>query len=235
MSATMIETYPPASTSAAETRTGRVARLRALAWAGLRRMYRPQQHDFVFTLRRTAEGVRPEGESVRYTAITLLALAREASDDVRGVLGGESAERIGARLVERVADVSNLGDVALTCRAAAALAIPTLDAALERLQRLFDEAVQFQTVELAWVVAATCEAPQTPMVRKLRERAGRLLCGVFEPKSGLFPHTLDERGGTWLASPTWCTRLRRCRCCTQPAAATPRCIWPNVAASGFAS
>ena len=157
MSATMIDT-PRAAMPARETNGGRVARLRALAWAGLRRMYRPQQRAFVFTLRRTADGVQPEGESVRYTAITLLGMAREADADNRGVLAGESAERVCARLVERLDGVTNLGDVALTCRAAAALETPALGVALERLQHLLDEATQFQTVELSWVVAALCEA-----------------------------------------------------------------------------
>ena len=62
-------------------------RLRALAFAGLPRMYSPAQKRFVFRLRRTRTGVVSEGLSRRYTAITLIGLAEEdaaaAPDDDR--------------------------------------------------------------------------------------------------------------------------------------------------------
>src|SRR5215217_2599106 len=95
------------------TAESRVARLRAMSLRGLRRMYDPSRQTFVFRLRKTREGVVPEGFSVRYTAISLIGLSTAGRDEVASVLGS-SGDAVYASLAAAACASTNVGDVALT-------------------------------------------------------------------------------------------------------------------------
>jgi hypothetical protein len=170
-----------------------VDRLRGLALAALRRMYRRSEGLFAFRLRRTPEGVALEGSSRRYTAITAIGLAGESGEDVQSVLG-RSLTSLEDQLLQDVSGAANLGDVALTLWAAALLDSPGRGRALERIVALGPLQGARHTVELAWTLAALCLDPARP-VQDLRERLAARLRDAFNPDSSLFPHVVGGRGG----------------------------------------
>ena len=57
--------------------TPSIQRLRRLAFDGLAAMYDGSDRIFVFRVRREGTGTVREGKSLRYTAISLIGLARE--------------------------------------------------------------------------------------------------------------------------------------------------------------
>lgn len=170
-----------------------VQRLRELAVTALGRMYRPSEGLFAFRLRRTPEGVAPEGSSRRYTAITAIGLAGESGKDVQAILG-RSLRSLGDQLLQDVAAAANLGDAALTLWAGALLERPGRDRALERIVALGPLHGPQYTVELAWALAALCLDPATP-AGELRERLAARLRDAFDPENGTFPHVVGKAGG----------------------------------------
>jgi hypothetical protein len=170
-----------------------VDRLRELALQALERMYRRSEGLFAFRLRRTREGVALEGSSRRYTAITAIGLAGEHSEDAERILGGSLAS-LDDRLLQDVAGVANLGDVALTLWAAALLDRPGRGRALERIVALAPLQGARPTVELAWTLAALCLDPARP-AEDLREGLAARLRDSFNAGSSLFPHAVGGVGG----------------------------------------
>jgi hypothetical protein len=177
--------------------TGLVARLRSLALQALARMYRPEERLFVFRLRRGPRGqVLPEGLSRRYTAIALIGLAGEGEAAARPVLNGHGPHDVCGRLMAEVVRSTNLGDVALTLWAAAAVGYPDRRWAWDRLVELAPAHRPHPVVELAWTLLALCASDEPPG-NGLRDRVADRLLAAFQSRSALFPHLagVNGRGG----------------------------------------
>jgi hypothetical protein len=180
-----------------------VPRLRELALRGLTRMYRGRDRGFAFRVRRARDGVRLEGSSLRYTAISLIGLAGESEPAQAAVLAGVDARTACAPLVRAACSVDNLGDVALALWAAAAAGVRDRRALAERLLALRPEAAPHATVEVAWTLAALC-ADVDAGGAGMRERLARRLIAAWEPRSGMFPHRLGSPGAAGLRGHVCC-------------------------------
>lgn len=175
-----------------------VTRLLDIAGHTLRHTY--ADGEFVFTLRGTrgqdgAWRVSPVGTSLRYGAIAALGLLRHSDAVQRSVLGGETAHDLITRLAKRLPEVSNIGDTALVCWAAAEAEHGAMDLALQRLAELQEHRASAFVVESAWVVSALVAARRNADVEKslarartrlLAARSGRLYPHVFEGEVSWF-------------------------------------------------
>jgi hypothetical protein len=131
-----------------------VRRLLGLAVPGLRASW--TDGGFVFT--RTGSDARPVGRSLRYAAIAALGLRCLPPDEQRTVLHGSTADDLVDNLTSGLDRVTNLGDAALVCWAAAEALHPDLPRALEHLARLDPAGAPVHTVDGAWVVSALAAA-----------------------------------------------------------------------------
>jgi hypothetical protein len=194
----------PAKPSLAEpdARMGFLERIRAMAVRSLARMYRPEERLFVFRLRREGAGVVSEGLSPRYTAITLIGLAEEDEKTVAAVLGAHDLRTVYGRLLEDVPKATNLGDVALTLWAGAALGHPDRRVAVERLRALHPETKAHPTVELAWVLSALTK--DDGAADDVRETAARRLLASFNRHTSVFPHVIGGERQNAIASHVSC-------------------------------
>jgi hypothetical protein len=163
--------------------------LRALALRALPRMYEPSRQRFVFRVRRAPGGVTTEGESFRYTAITLLGLAGETEETAARALRGQRASAVCSSLVAGLAGADNLGDVALTLWACRLLRHPEWERALRRLVELRPLEGPRPTVELSWTLAALSADADLPAA-DLRAAVARRLQSAFAERSSLFPHVV---------------------------------------------
>jgi hypothetical protein len=187
-------TASPSLTAAASTGTAAfLEHLRALAFSGLPRMYRPEEKRFMFRLRRTPGGVVSEGTSRRYTAITLIGLAEEDEAAATRVMAGHTPRAVAESLLAELPQVDNLGDVALALWAAHAVGVADRSAGWDRLAALRPDEGQRFTVEVAWALAALTIDAEAPH-RELRDRIARRLLAARGAASTLFPHVLDGRG-----------------------------------------
>jgi hypothetical protein len=191
-------------TSIRSDAAGRIAELRSLALTALARMYRPDERLFAFRVRRCPDGDRLEGASQRYTAIVLIALAREAEDVARRILAGPAAEHVLEHLVERIGRAHDLGEVALTLWAARALNDGKAAVALARLRAMEPNKGRYPTVELAWSLTALTvrsdEATDEALAASIAER----LLASFREGSGLFPHWPRDAQASFLRSHVSC-------------------------------
>jgi hypothetical protein len=155
--------------------------------------------EFVFRL----DGVReqtgdwkltPAGKSHRYGAITALGLLRLPEHAQRGVLAGETCHELVGRLAMRLDEMTGLGDVALTCWAAAESRHDALPRALERLAQLDDMRRPTYVVDAAWIVSALVAARSLAHVEDHLERAKRRL--IAARRGALFPRATSG-GATW--------------------------------------
>lgn len=166
-----------------------VADLRALSLRALARMYRSEQHVFVFTIRRRGGKPVAEGVSRRYTAIALIGLTGEDESAATDVLGGEDVHGLCGRLLEDVHTVDNIGDVALTLWLAVANHHESARLALDRMVELDPVGGSHPTVELAWCVTALSIDPSyCGANRDLAKAVAERLMASFVPASDLFPH-----------------------------------------------
>lgn len=158
--------------------------------------------EFVFTVRgtRAEDGgwqLTPDGISLRYAAITALGLLRYSDAVQRSVLGGETAQDLIARLAKHLPTVSNAGDAALICWAAAEAGHEAIDLALKRLAELQENGGPGFVVEASWVVSALVAARGSADVEEPLARArGRLLAA--RPQR-LYPHVIGGEG-SWFRS-----------------------------------
>ena len=166
-----------------------IAELRGLAIRGLPRMYVPQEREFYFCLRRGPNGIAAEGRSRRYAGITLVGLAVETPETQRQALGGRPVSEPMERLMSDVGTVQNLGDVALTAWAAAALGYPQREAAWRRMLELDPVNAAHATVELSWVLSAASLDPQSDQTGLGAKVAARLLA-AYNAKGRVFPHVI---------------------------------------------
>jgi hypothetical protein len=181
-------------TAATSTYESRFVRdLRELAIAALHRMYVPSDHLFVFRLQRQEVGIVSRGLSPRYTAITILGLAKETQDIIEFALHGDSLSLVCDRLIRTVIARDNVGDLALTLWAAHELGYPKLDPLRERLLSLKPLVTACPTVEFSWVLMAACV--DQPLIESgFVHQVARRLLGAFSPNSGVFPHVVGGAG-----------------------------------------
>jgi hypothetical protein len=170
-----------------------VSRLLDVAVRGLPAMYRPETREFVFTraaVRADRDGTTAElrGVSTRYAAI--VALGAQWLDDAgqRAALSGHDATDFVTLLIERLPGVTNLGDAALICWAAAQGRHPLLPQALARLRALDEQPGPRYVVEAAWMVAALATARSQADVEDLLKRSRDTLLTSRHRGSPLFPH-----------------------------------------------
>ena len=165
--------------------------LRRLALNGLGPMYDRAARRFVFCVRRSGRSTVGEGLSARYTAITAIGLAREDSDVVRDILGGEHLGDLLRRLIDDADTMTNLGDLALLAWAGRLWDCNT-DRVWSRIQTFQPDTHTHPTVEVAWTLSASVVDPVAPGA--LGERLADRLCRAFAPDAGLFPHPVGARG-----------------------------------------
>ena len=154
-------------------------------------MFDPAAGRFHFRLRRTGSGIVPEGHSDRYTAITLLGLAREAKADVRRALHGSEPGAVWRALAERTATSQSLGDAALTLWAGVALGEGDREPLVRRLVEMQPAEGTHPTVELAWTLSALVVDTEAA-VGDLRERIARRLLSAQGTDSAAFVHTIGR-------------------------------------------
>jgi hypothetical protein len=156
--------------------------------------------EFVFRL----DGVReqtdnwkltPRGTSHRYGAITALGLLRLPEHEQRDVLAGETCHELVGRLATRLDEMTGLGDVALTCWAAAESGHDALPQALERLARVDDMRRPTYVVDAAWTVSALVAARSLADTEEHLERATRRLMAAR--RGAVFPRATGRGGATW--------------------------------------
>jgi hypothetical protein len=194
-----------------------VGRLLGLAGPALRQAY--LGGEFAFTLRPGQVGpgtsagrgqqpagrparLRPEGRSVRYSVIAGLGLRYLPESQRRGVLGGDDCDDLFALVAKGLDDMTNRGDVALFCWAAAEAGHSELPHAIDRLKVLDQRWIaarsgrpddQVDVVAAAWVVTALVAARAVADVEEhLRVARARLI----RARRAVFPHLI---GGT----PSW--------------------------------
>ncbi|WP_405578423.1 hypothetical protein [Streptomyces sp. NBC_01190] len=168
-------------------------RLLGLAEAGLPAMYLPDRDTFVFTrAARPAPGggwaLESRGDSTRYAAITVLGARLLPEDRQRAVLGGHTAEEFTGLLVQKLPEVTNLGDAALIAWAAAETGHPKLADALDRVAALDADGGPRYTVEAAWVLSALAAARDTVDVEQRLTAARDRLLRSRVGDGPLFPH-----------------------------------------------
>ena len=167
--------------------------LRTLSFRLLERMYLPDQKIFAFKLQKHGNDIRKEGVSRRYTAITLIGLAAEDLAAVKKVLHGQPIEEVCAKLVADSASWDNIGDVALTAWAAAAVGVDR-SASWKRIEQLDPMNAPYPTVEIAWVLAAS-SIDRSCRLDDLREAVAERLLTSFNHSAGTFPHMLGKSKG----------------------------------------
>jgi hypothetical protein len=119
--------------------------------------------------------LKATGTSARYTAIAALGLARMPEPDQRSVLAGECCRDLVSGLASRLDTLTSLGDVALTCWAAAETGHPALRAALARLAEVDSADQPAWVVDAAWTVSALVAARSRADVEEHLARAVRRL------------------------------------------------------------
>lgn len=187
-------------------------RLLSLAETGLPTMYRPEEDTFAFTMVGSAAGgswqLERRGTSTRYAAITALGARFLPEQRQRAVLGGHTAQEFTGLLVQRLPQVTNLGDAALIAWSAAETAHPKLSDALERLAVLDRADGPRYTVEAAWVLSALAAAHTAadgdPELRKRLTSARDLLLRSRIGDSPLFPHATGPGLVPWYRSHVSC-------------------------------
>ena len=166
-----------------------VRRLCAVAVAGLPRMIDPATG--LMSFRVDGDDAVPSGESLRYTAMTLLGLERaERAGFSLGLDVGRLYEAVDATL----AGADNSGDVGLVLWASASTCRPLAERALDDLREFGDLArtrsvAAVHSTELAWVVTGLAEALLAGVgdEREVRVRLDRA-----------FAHLLAQRGASGL-------------------------------------
>lgn len=177
--------------------------LRERAVRLLARMYLPQEKLFCFRLRRDETGGNPprhviEGISLRYTAIVLLALAREDSTLSEQIFGEHRIDQVLDRLIETALTSDELGSVALALWAARAWKREDADRLLEHLRKFDPLTGSHPTVEVAWCLTAQSidgdsAGRDEPFARQLADRLMR----SFSERSELFPHWPAGADAPW--------------------------------------
>jgi hypothetical protein len=180
---------------------GLVTRLLDIAVGALPSMAADGEFTFTVNGTRRPDGtwrLTPAGTSVRYAAITALGLLRLPEQGQQSVLGGESAHDLITRLAKRLDGVTDVGDAALICWAAAEAGHEELPQALRRLTALLARQWPAHVVQTAWVLSALVAArPLLEVEMLLADARERLLAAR---PGRLYPHRVDRpsAAGAWL-------------------------------------
>ena len=174
----------PIPATAAGTRALLIERLRRVGAIALPGMYSPAAGRYVFTVRRDKQGLRPEGVSDRYTAITLIGLAAEGFGQAALPYDPVALTRA---LVDSLPRCTNLGDAALIAWAARAVGVDTAPA-WPQVRRLFERQPAHPTVEVSWALAAATLDPRGADAA-FRSRLAAHLLTAWHPAGSLFGHT----------------------------------------------
>ncbi len=170
----------------------------AVSIEGLQKMFRAGDRLFAFTRRREGHGgLRLQGFSVRYSAIAALGGLRLPEALQRRVFGGETAGEYVARLVAGLDCVTDLGDTALVCWAAAESRGQDREHALGYLRQRAAGSRRPLTVEVAWTLAALSACCDDCRVRTFAVATAERVLGAFKHEGGLFPHYLGSDSGPW--------------------------------------
>jgi hypothetical protein len=164
-----------------------------MAPAALAAMYVPDERLFAFRVVPSGTGMVRQGLSRRYTAITLIGLAADATVDPGTILGGHTARDVCDRLIADLPHVRDLGEAALIAWAADAIRHPAAGQARQALAGLRPSEGTHPTVETAWALAAltlAADGADGALGASLAHR----IADAFEPASGLFAHTVGSRG-----------------------------------------
>ena len=172
---------------------GLVERLLGIAVRNLSRAF--LDGEFVFRLdgareQAAAWKLTPAGKSQRYGAIAALGLLRLPEPAQRGVLAGETCHDLVTRLSSRLDQMTDLGDAALTCWAAAEVGHDALPRALDRIARLDDPERQTPVVDAAWTVSALVAARHLADVEEHLERARQRLLAAR--RDALYSHVTGD-------------------------------------------
>jgi hypothetical protein len=176
-------------------------RLLGTAKRGLPNMYRKESEAFAFT--RVGTNVL-RGTSHRYAAMVALGARFLSDDDQSAALSGLSSEKLTGLLIDRLPGITDLGDTAVICWAAAEHGHPRLPEALARLRDIDAGRTPRQVVESAWVVAALAAARPHADVEEHLGRARNRLLSARLPGSPLFPHTAVPSAAPWYRSHIGC-------------------------------
>jgi hypothetical protein len=169
---------------------------------GIAERYLPRAHaqlDFAFRLDGIlgptgAWQLSAAGRSPRYGAIVALGLLRLPEQGQRQALGGASASQLIGHLGSQLAQIRDLGDVAMITWAAAEAGHGIVPDALARLAQLDRAAVQPSVVDAAWTVSALVAARQQADVEEhLTQARQRLLAAR---RGAAYPH-LTGGAGPW--------------------------------------
>ncbi|MGE4092132.1 MAG: hypothetical protein AB7G75_14955 [Candidatus Binatia bacterium] len=182
---------PGGAESTTGTTAALVRKLKALTLPKLAEMYLPADKSFVFRVRLTPRGVIKEGNSTRYTAITLIGLAEEGDMTRATVVGRDSLQDICDRLVKGVGAITNLGDLALTLWATQAVGGIDRTAVRQRLVDSRPAEDRYPTVEVSWALAALCYDGEATTAGLRDQLAKRLMQSCPSPKN-VFPHLLGD-------------------------------------------
>jgi hypothetical protein len=174
--------------SSSEPTTDRVALLRQIAADALRRMYRPTEGLFAFRLRRSAASDVLEGISLRYTAVVLVALADEPTATSDPILAGHTTADVCDRLINRLRDSTDLGEVALALWAARRLNHPRTRDALDRLRAFDPVSACVPTVELAWCLTALSVKAEQGGDPSLAHAIATRLLASYDRSARMFRH-----------------------------------------------
>jgi hypothetical protein len=174
---------------------GFVDRMRRMSIPALARLYRPEQRVYAHCVRRRAGADGIEGVSRRYTAITLIGLASEPREAARAALCGHDSRDVCAAMLAETGAVENLGDVALTLWACAALEHDDCSQAVARLIELWGRPGPKMTVEVAWVLTAAALLDHRRDLARVRDEARKRLLDAFSATSRVFPHVVGGSAG----------------------------------------
>jgi hypothetical protein len=169
------------------------ALLERLIRISLRRL--PEQYvdgQFVFTVTAAdapGGGVQllPAGTSLRYGAIVALGLLRLPEPDQRAVLAGQTCHDLLGQMAKGLDEITNIGDAAILCWAAAAAGHGELLHGLDRLAELDQAGGPVDVLAAAWVVTALVEARGHADVEEHLAAARRRLLAARG--SAAYPHT----------------------------------------------
>ena len=173
---------------------GLIEELEGFAKRGLRRMYKPNNHSFVFRVQKGRNGIVPQGMSLRYTAISLIGLAECDEETSRRILSGHSCKDVCDHFDRNIDTINNIGDMALCLWASNRNHYTKRDNMIRKLISFEPDRKSYPTVELSWVLEALSREKHD----EAREMAGKLAKRLMDsqnPKSGVFPHVIGKTQG----------------------------------------
>jgi hypothetical protein len=184
----------PTSPSTAITNAAKIRALNSLSVRGLASMFDDQNQLFCNRMVRTKKGLKRQGLSPRYTAMTLMGLHRGEAFGLRNPFNSEAILK---RLLKDTKWLESIGDLGLLLWACALIAPERFEEVYHKLNvatavdrdRL---AIEEHTMEMAWFLAGLAHGALAglkciPGLEVLAERSYQAVCKNQGPK-GIFGH-----------------------------------------------